>query len=377
MSKNPVLKPFAIHLGAPSYLIGFVASASTIPGMLISLPAASLSDIFGRRKVLLFSVFIFASAPFLYLLITNWWQLIVVRFFHGFATAIFVPVTEAIVTEQFPTKRGERISLLNSATAVGRGMAPFLGGYILFVTSYNYKTLYLAVGIAGTTALLITLFLIVEKKSTTVRTDSAGATRKMFQSWYELARNSGVLVASFIQATQYYVYGAVEFFLVGYLGEVVKLDPLSIGAIMGSQIVALIIFRPFMGRVSDRIGRRIPIVIGSAISCLLLLTFPFTTQFPLLVLLSVCYGLGFSMVISSTSPLISELVPPSMVGASMGFLSTMMDVGQTLGPIISGLIFATNLQYVGVFSSLSLLLILSCAVFVLSRVKTMKLEINT
>ncbi|MEM3041125.1 MAG: MFS transporter, partial [Nitrososphaerota archaeon] len=99
--------------------------------------------------------------------------------------------------------------------------------------------------------------------------------------------------------------------------------------------------------------------------------------FPLLVLLSVCYGLGFSMVISSTSPLISELVPPSMVGASMGFLSTMMDVGQTLGPIISGLIFATNLQYVGVFSSLSLLLILSCAVFVLSRVKTMKLEINT
>jgi len=30
---------------------------------------------------------------------------------------------------------------------------------------------------------------------------------------------------------------------------------ISIGAIMGSQIVALIILRPFMGRVSDKIGR--------------------------------------------------------------------------------------------------------------------------
>ncbi|RLI41217.1 hypothetical protein DRO59_07525, partial [Candidatus Bathyarchaeota archaeon] len=37
--------------------------ASTIPGILISLPAGSLSDILGRRKVLLISSVIFASAP--------------------------------------------------------------------------------------------------------------------------------------------------------------------------------------------------------------------------------------------------------------------------------------------------------------------------
>jgi len=318
---------------------------------------------------LVVSTFVFASAPFLYLLITEWWQLILVRFYHGFATAIFVPVTEATIAEQFPTKRGERISLLNSATAIGRGIAPFLGGYILFATSYSYHTLYLAVGIAGTTALFITILFLVERKSTTVQIGGANrATRRMFRGWYELAKNRGVLVVSFIQASQYYVYGAVEFFLVGYLNEVVKIDPLSIGTITGSQIVALIIARPFMGRISDKIGRRIPIVLGSAISCLLLLAFPFTTQFLLLVLLSVGYGLGFAMVISSTSPLISELAPASLVGTSMGFLSTMMDVGQTLGPIISGLIFATSLQYLGIFSSFSLLLVLSGMIFVASGV---------
>ena len=370
MSKNPVLKPFATSLGTPSELIGFIASASTIPGMLVSLPAASLSDIFGKRKVLLVSTFIFTSAPFLYLLITQWWQLIIVRFYHGFATAIFVPVTEATIAEQFPAKRGERISLLSSATAIGRGVAPFLGGYILFLTSYSYHTLYLAVGAAGTTALLITiLFLAERKKGTTVQAgDTKKATRRMFRGWYELAKNRGVLFVGLIQASQYYVYGAVEFFLVGYLSEVVKIDPLSIGTITGSQIVALIILRPFMGRISDKIGRQVPIVLGSTISCLLLLAFPFTTQFPLLVLLSVGYGLGFAMVISSTSPLISELVPANLVGTSMGFLSTMMDVGQTLGPIVSGLILATSLQYVGIFFSFSLLLVLSGAVFVASGV---------
>ncbi|MFH0748527.1 MAG: MFS transporter [Candidatus Bathyarchaeota archaeon] len=368
MSKNPVLKPFATSLGAPSEFIGFIASASTIPGILVSLPAASLSDIFGKRKVLLVSTFIFASAPFLYLLITQWWQLIIVRFYHGFATAIFVPVTEATIAEQFPAKRGERISLLSSATAVGRGIAPFLGGYILFFTSYSFHTLYLAVGAAGSIALITTLLFLAERKSSTVQaSDAKKATRRMFQGWYALAKNRGVLTVSFIQASQYYVFGAFEFFLVGYLSEVVKMDPLSIGTITGSQIVALIILRPFMGRISDKISRQVPIILGIAISCILLLIFPFTTQFPLLALLSVGYGLGFTMVISSTAPLISELAPADLVGTSMGFLSTMMDVGQTLGPIISGLIFATNLQYVGLFSSFSFLLILSGVVVVLSK----------
>ena len=369
MSKNPVLKPFATNLGTPDAFMGFIASASTIPGMLISLPAASLSDIFGRRKVLLASTFVFASAPFLYLLINAWWQLILVRFYHGFATAIFVPVTEATIAELYPAKRGERISLLSSATAIGRGIAPFLGGYILFLTSYSYHTLYLAVGIAGITAFVINLLFLVERKSSdTPSSNTKKTARRMFCGWFELVKNRGVLIVSFIQASQYYVYGAQEFFLVGYLNEIAKLDPWSIGIIMGCQIVALIITRPFMGRISDKVGRHIPIVLGSSVSCLLLLAFPFSTQFLILILLSIGYGIGFAMVISSTSPLISEIVPASLVGASMGFLSTMMDLGQTLGPIVSGLILMTNLQYVGLFSSLSFLLIFSAIIFILSRV---------
>ncbi len=128
MSKDPVLNPFAISLGTPADLTGVIAAASTIPGILVSLPAASLSDVFGRRKLLLFATFVFASAPFLYLFVTAWWQLALVRFFHGFATAIFVPVAEATIAERYPAKRGERISTFNSATYVGRGLAPFLGG---------------------------------------------------------------------------------------------------------------------------------------------------------------------------------------------------------------------------------------------------------
>ena len=374
MSKNPVLKPFATSLETPEgFWIGFVASASTIPGILVSLPAASLSDIFGRRKVLLTSAVVFASAPFLYLLVTVWWQLILVRFYHGFATAFFVPVTEASIAELFPTRRGERISLFSSATAVGRGIAPFLGGYILFVTDYSYHTLYLSVGMAGVTAFTTTLLFFAERKGSAIQSSSSKKTvKRMLHGWRIVAGSRGILVASLVQASQYYTYGAVEYFLVGYLKDVVQLDAFQIGIIMGSQIVAVILAKPFLGRISDKIGRRIPIITGSIVSGLPLLAIPFSTQFPVLLLLSIVYGLGFAMVTSSTPALVSELAPKNLVGTAMGFLDTVMDAGQTMGPIIAGMTLATKLAYQGTFPALTAVLLFSSMLFALSRVTKAK-----
>lgn len=385
MSKSPVLNPFAIKLGTPPDLLGFVASASTIPGIFISLPAASLSDIIGRRKVLLFSAFIFASAPFLYLFVTTWWQLVLVRFYHGFATAIFVPVTEATVAEQFPNKRGERISILNSATGVGRTLAPVLGGAILTAggtillpTNYNYDGLYLAAAVGAVTAFVLVFLLLTEKKNSAAHPAVVPNVRgKMFQGWGKIARNRSAVVVGFVQASQYYVYGAMEFFIVGYIVEVAKLDALFAGMFLTAQVATLIVSRPILGRLSDLRGRRTPIVLGSAIGCLLSLVIPFTTQFSLLLLISVGCGFGFAMVISSTSPLMSELAPEGLVGASMGFLSTLMDVGQTLGPFVSGAILASfGHQYVALFASLSLLLLGSTIVFSLSMTARKKCTTN-
>ncbi|MEM2691744.1 MAG: MFS transporter [Candidatus Bathyarchaeia archaeon] len=365
MSKSPVLKPFSLSLGTPADWTGVVASASTIPGILVSLPAASLSDIFGRKKFLLIAGFVFASAPFLYLLITVWWQLILVRFYHGFATAIFVPVAEASIAELFPTKRGERISLFHSATYVGRVIAPTLGGYILFATADNFHIFYLSVAVAGVVALVASLsFLREGEQSSTKGQLSAGeAVKRLFHGWRIILHNRRVLLVSFVQASLYYAYGTAEFFLAGYLPEVAGLDKFSTGIILTSIIVVAIFARPYMGRISDKIGRRIPIVLGCMVSAVPMFAVPFTANFYILLLLAMVYGLGLATVTASTPALISELTPKELVGTSMGFLDTIMDVGQTIGPIINGLILATNLQYTGVFLSLSILLLITSATF--------------
>lgn len=370
MSKNPVLKPFATSLGTPDEWTGFVASASTIPGILVSLPAASLSDIFGRKKFLLLAGFIFASAPFLYVLITVWWQLILVRFYHGFATAIFVPVVEAAIAESFPTKRGERLSLFSSITYVGRVIAPVLGGTILLVSGTNFHTLYLSVGAAGVTALITGLVFLREKTPPKEsETKSAGAVlRKVFEGWGTMVKNSEVLVVCVVQACQYYSFGVVEYYMSGYVQELVHLDWLSTSLITGSLIAVPLVVKPYMGRMSDKTGRRLPIILGCIICGLPLIVVPFTSVFWVLLLMTMVYGFGFATVTASTPALISELMPKELIGASMGFLDTIMDVGQTFGPIISGFILATSLRYQGVFTSLTAVLLFSCVVFTSSGI---------
>jgi len=370
MSKNPVLNPFAESLGTPEALMGFVAAASTLPGVLISLPAGSLSDISGRKRVLLASSVVFASAPFLYVFVDSWWQLILVRFYHGFATAIFLPVARAAIAEHHPSKRGEKISTFMSATIVGRGIAPLLGGIILSITIWNYRVLYLAVGVAGLTVLFTTFSLKEEDnapKERSAGTSSNGSQRQnrrleSARGWREVSKNLGIMVASAIEAAAYYVYGALEFFLSGYLKNIARLDPSLIGVIMGMQLALIPIVSPFMGKFSDRVERKIPILLGLMVSGLPLIAIPYTTGFLPLLVISVTYGLGFSMVTSSTPALVGDLARKDSYGAAMGFLATVMDVGQMLGPIVTGIIL-TTFGYYGSFISLGAILLGFCVLF--------------
>jgi MFS family permease len=301
------------------------------------------------------------------LLVANWWQLAIVRFYHGFATAIFVPVAEATVAEQYPAKKGERISAFNSATYVGRGIAPFLGGAILFVTNYGFHTLYLAVGIAGVTAFIIGLLLLTKTKAATEQpTKKKLSTREMLRGWGKIAGNRGALIVSFVQAGQYYVYGVMEFYLVQYMIQAAGLNALEVAVVMGMQVISLIVARPLLGRFSDRYNRRLPIVLGCTLSGVLILAIPFTTEFGALLAISLGYAVGFAMVVSSTAPLMCELTPSNLIGTSMGFLSTVMDIGQALGPVISAIILASALAYMGLFTSLTVLLVLSGLVFLAS-----------
>ncbi len=361
MSKNPILPLLSESLGAQGAMLGFIAAASTIPGILVSLPAGSLSDLIGSRKLMWFSAIVFATAPFLYFLVTTPLELIIVRFYHGFATAIFVPVANAVIVDRYPQRKAERLSLFSSSTLVGRSLAPFLGGGILLLTNSDYHDVYLVVGAAGV-ATLVAIFAVFWRETDVIAT---APRRSLGPQLRSLAGDLHVLVASSVEGAQYFVYGSFEFFMVAYAQQV----GLGVGAITiiaGVPIVTVVVSKPVMGGLSDRFGRFWPITAGLVMTSLPLLVIPLTSSFPILLVTSLLYGFGFSTATSSTTALVSDISNNSASGSAMGFLGTIMDIGQALGPIVTGYVVATSVGYVGGFWLLAGVLLVFAALFTLA-----------
>jgi len=99
MARTPLLALFARSLGASSAAIGLAVGMSTVTGIFFKAPAGTLSDIYGRRAALLAATVIFGLMPFAYVLVNDCRLLVVIRFFHGFATAIYGPVSMAVIMD--------------------------------------------------------------------------------------------------------------------------------------------------------------------------------------------------------------------------------------------------------------------------------------
>ncbi|MBI2849463.1 MAG: MFS transporter [Chloroflexi bacterium] len=335
MSKNPALPLFIRSLGVPVSTVGFIAAASTVVGIVVSLPAGILSDIIGRRRVILMAAIVFATAPFLYLLITAPWQLVLVRIYHGLATAILGPVAMAAVADTFEKGRGEKMGWYSSATMVGRFLAPFVGGLLIF--GEDFRWVYLADGFAGALALAAAIRLPMTTATTAPIRDVFRQQRgKYSQEIAFVLRHPGILATSGIEAAQYFAFGCLETFLPIYLNEKLGYPAWKIGLLFTAQILTAALTKPVMGRLSDRYGRVPMIVIGLALGGVTTATMLILTNYVVIMALIAIFGLGLATVTASTSALVADLSRAQGRGGAMGILSSIMDIGHSSGPMVSG-----------------------------------------
>ncbi len=364
ISKSPALPLFAQHLGAGPAGIGMVAALSAFTGIVASVPAGMLSDRWGRKRMLMIASVVFASAPFLYLFITNIWQLALVRFYHGFATALFIPVSMALISDLFQKERGEHMGWFSAATLLGRFLAPAAGGALLgaFATApvLGFRTVYLVCGLGGAAAFFYALRIPPDSRV-------FGHHRpwhETFVAFRSVLANRSIMATAFVEAAVLFAYGTFETFLPVYAHEQ-QISAYGIGIFLSSQVVVLALTKPLMGKFSDRHGRRPQIIVGAMLGgCAVAGLALFATFLPLLVI-SILFGFSLAVVTSATAAYIADLSKRETYGSAMGVLGSVMDIGHTTGPVISG-VTAMHFGYPKAFLSASLVLGISALIFSLS-----------
>ena len=374
MARTPILPLFALTLGAKPEAIGFVVGASTITGIFFKLPAGTLSDIYGRYKMLLMSIMVFALTPFVYYLVTNYWQLVGIRFFHGLATSIYGPVAMAIIANTARGQKGERLSWFSSITIIGNLVGAPLGGYILQYLGKNgshtlahFHIAYGICGLFGITSLVFTLKLLFSGTTETRQNKISlvDTWQKFSKGIKEVMSDYRIIITSNMEGIQNLSVGALEAFLPIYAVTVAGLSAFQAGILWGAQIVTTILAKPIMGKISDKYGRKPIIFSGMWICAIPFACIPLTHNFYLLLFLANIFGVGEAFVTSSSAAMVAEFCKEQHYGTAMGTFGSIFDIGHASGPILAGFLLA-HLSYLHSFFIIAILLILASFVFMLT-----------
>lgn len=370
MAKSPILVLFASSLGATDVEQGLIGAASPATGVLVSAPIGYLMDRKGARPLLWVAAILFAFVPFLYFFVATGIQLAIVRFIHGMATAILGPVALAVVAQMYGAQRGEKMALYSSSTRVGRTIAPLVGGFLLTVPLFSslgldvYRGVYLMCGLFGMGALGATVIL-----SPNLEAQPQQISPETTPSGHGTVRDvlvRDVLLICMAQAATFFLYGAYEYFMPRYWTESVGMPDWGTGVLLALLTLSILVIAPVVGRISDTRGR-LPFIVGglAALSVLIALTV-LTTSLLVQIALVIPIGIMIASVDSTTSPLVTERVDPSMKGTALGLLSTIMDVGHSAGPLVLGVLLGlTGHSFLLAFAGASIA-ILCVPLFVLA-----------
>ncbi|MBI4081158.1 MAG: MFS transporter [Candidatus Lambdaproteobacteria bacterium] len=352
LARTPVLALFAAALGAGPEAIGLAVAISTVTGVLFKMPAGVVSDVIGRTRTLFVGLVVFAIVPLAYLWVSTYEMLVLVRFLHGFATAIYGPVSMAVVLEAAGSRRAEALSWFSSVTIVGNLIGAPLGGFLVTALSSggpqelaHFHVVYGVVAALGMASLLLALWMLRGHAAAPVpesQRSLKGVWRQFQAGVREILLDRRVLLTSNVEGVQNLSVGALEAFLPVYVVLVVGLSALQAGLLWGAQIVVTIAAKPLMGALSDRYGRH-PVIFWGMFACAIpFALIPWFQSFAVLMVLAASFGLGEALVTSSAAALVADLCDERQLGSAMGTFGTIYDVGHASGPLLAGLLIGLS-----------------------------------
>jgi EmrB/QacA subfamily drug resistance transporter len=406
---NVALPSIQKDLGASLSSLEWAVNAYTLSFGVLLVTGGRLGDIFGRRKMFLIGVTVFALSSATAGLAQDTTMLIVSRIVQGVGGALMMPATLSIVTNAFePSERGKAIGTWAGVSALALAIGPVVGGLLTEHVSWR-AIFFLNIPVAAG-AIAATIFAVRESRDESVgrKIDylgvgaiTVGLTSLVLaliegNAWgWSSARIVGLLVLSIVALTAFvfierrvaapivelplfasrnfvatnivalvvtFAMMAQFFFVTLYIQDVLGYSPVETGLRFLPSTLMIVLIAPIAGRMTDRIGPRWLIGGGLAIvavSLFWLTTIDVGTSYADIWPSFVLMGIGMALVMSPMSTAAMNAVAVNKAGVASGLLSMNRMVGGSLGVAVIGAVFASKapagvkdpVAFVGAFSS--------------------------
>ena len=356
----PLIPVYAVELGSGGFLVGIIIASFNIARTVFSPFTGRISDRRGRKNFIVVGLFFYAIISFFYTFAKDSQSLIIIRFAHGVASLLVVPIAMALAVDIAPkNKLGLYMGTINLALMLGLGIGPVLGGIIR--EHFGMNTAFYSMGaLAVLTCVIVILFLPSDKAMNIAEKNKGTTSIKKILSHRVVW---GIILMRFFAASG---QGAVYSFL-PVLAMQLDLTSSQVGLILTSNILLIALLQRSSGRLSDRVNPKYLLLTGMFASGLTVLGMPFMEGFIMILLLNILMGMANGLMMPG------GLVISGQLGRTMGTASLMSvndgawSLGMIISPILSGAILDLwGLPYIFVIGSV-LILAGSVAVAVLLK----------
>jgi EmrB/QacA subfamily drug resistance transporter len=388
---NVALPSIQRSLHATTSTLEWTVNAYTLSFAVLLVTGGRLGDLFGRRRMFLIGVVIFAvSSGAIGFSPSDTW-LVVWRAIQGSGSALMMPATLSIITNAFPPQeRGKAIGTWAGVSAMALAIGPVVGGFLVETVSWqSIFFLNLPVAVA---AIVVALFAVRESRDDTVErtidvpgvltlTIGLGALVLSLiegNSWgwssgrelalfaiaivglasfitIELRRRVPMVDFSFFRSRSFvganivafivsFAMLAMFFFLALYMQNIRHYTPLEAGIRFLPSTMVIIFMGPLAGRLADRVGPRPLMTFGLLlVSGALFVQSHLTVSSGYAVLLPgfIMMGFGMGFVMSPMSTAAMNSVAQTKAGVASGILSMNRMVGGTFGVAVLGALVST------------------------------------
>ena len=366
---------FGVAPGSFFFLLSFVLSFGLVKGTL-NFVAGSFSDHVGRKPVLILGWIAGLPIPLLIYFAPNWWWVIAANVFlgvnQGFAWTMTVTSKVDITGVK---QRGFAVGINECAGYCAVGMGGVATGYL--AGAYGPRLTILGFGLAAVlTGLLLAITLVRETlpwakaEDREHRSDSYRGPSPRFPkgvTQQPSARAVFALVSfrhpTFRALSQAGVSNKVADTLVWVLFPVFfrgqGLHLVAIGWVTGVYAMTWGLSQLWTGHLSDRIGRKIPIVAGLWLLAVGIAGTAISHTITAWLAWAVVMGFGMALLYPNIIAAVADISAPSWRGKSLGAYRFWRDTGYAIGAVVLGLVAQASRAVLPAFWTTVAILVLS------------------
>ena len=323
---SPVLPDLRPVFGVTDAQVGLVITAYTLPGVVVTPFVGLVADRFGRRRVVVPLLVLFAVAGAGVAFARTFAEVIALRFLQGVGASALITLAVTLIGDVYEGPRRDAVMGVNGST-IGTGAAfyPLLGGALAGIR-WSAPFLFFGVGALVAVVAVVALEEPDAERSTDVRT-YLGRLRAVAT----LPQALGVFVALF--AAFLIFYGAVLTALPLLLRDAYALGSGRIGATLSAVAIASAVVSSQYGRLSDRLTAPRLVAVGFVAYGLGLFGIRLAGSPRAVAAALLVFGVGFGVVMPAIDTTVVTLVDDDLRAGVMGLRTSVLRLGQTVGPV--------------------------------------------